>query len=81
MRHAGMLQLARSHMGIKEDERLKLYSEDGFQFMQNAGSQSYDVVIVDVAAPDLVRYATSANNSVCAWARRCRVPCMYASDR
>lgn len=51
-----MLQLAKSHMGVKEDERLKLYCEDGLQFMQQAAPCTYDVVIVDVAAPNLVRH-------------------------
>lgn len=52
-----MLQLARSHMGVREDARLRLYCQDGLQFMHNAVPQAYDVVIVDVAAPDQVRDA------------------------
>lgn len=50
-------------MNVREDHRLKLHCQDGLQFIQDAEEHVYDVVIVDVAAQDMVRKGGLSSSS------------------
>lgn len=54
---AGMFQIAKTYMGVKESQTLTLMHADGLDFIRPEfktsapAAQSYDVIILDVAVP------------------------------
>ena len=48
-----VISAAKTYFGLVEDERLRIHEADALTWLENANPKSYDIIMVDVAAPNV----------------------------